>query len=77
MNKRQRKKQYAMYAKKLYKLIRRQKLAISLSCEGQPDLRIGKRNALYELNISCGDDMMPHTTGLEKGEPINETSILR
>lgn len=76
MNKRQRKKQYAMYAKKLYKLIRRQKLAISLSYEGQPDLRIGKRDVLYELNISFGDDMMPHTTIFEKGEPINETSVL-
>lgn len=76
MNKRQKKKQYAMYAKKLYKLIRRQKLAFSLSCEGQPDLRIGKKDALYEFNVSLGDDMMPHTTVLEKGESINETSVL-
>lgn len=77
MNKRQRKKQYMMYAKKLYKLIRRRKLAFSLSYEGQPDLRIGKKDALYEFNVSLGDDMMLHTTVLEKGEPINETSILR
>ena len=77
MNKRQKKKQYAMYAKKLYKLIKRQKLAISLSGAGRSDVRIGKKDALYELNISLGDDMMLHTTVLEKGEPINETSILR
>lgn len=76
MNKRQKKKQYAMYAKKLYKLIRRQKLAFSLSYESHPDLRIGKKDALYEFNVSLGEDMMLHTTVLEKGEPINETSIL-
>lgn len=72
MNKRQKKKQYAMYAKKLVKLIKRQKLAISLSCEGQLDLRIGKKDALYEFNVFLGEDMIPHTTVLEKGEPINE-----
>ena len=76
MNKRQKKKQYMIYAKKIYKLIKRQKIAISLSGAGRPDVRIGKKDVLYELNISFGDDMMPHTTIFEKGEPINETSVL-
>lgn len=76
MNKRQKKKQYLMYAKKIYKLFKRQKIAISLSGAGRSDVRIGKKDVLYELNISLGDDMMFHTTVLEKGEPINETSVL-